>query len=75
MERLEELTSRLESGSLPLEESLAAYEEGVRITRGLLDQLDAAEKRIKALAGGREEAGTPAETAAEIGEGGCRDGR
>ena len=48
---LEELTKRLESGELPLEEALAAYEQGVAISRQLLVMLDAAEKRIRILSG------------------------
>jgi exodeoxyribonuclease VII small subunit len=52
LSRLEELTSRLEAGDLPLEEALGAYEEGVAITRRLLSQLDAAEKRIRVLTEG-----------------------
>ena len=49
--RLTELTERLESGSLPLEEALKAYEEGMAISRQLVTQLDAAEKRIEILSG------------------------
>ena len=49
--RLTELTEKLESGDLPLEEALKAYEEGVQISRRLLEQLDAAEQRIEILSG------------------------
>lgn len=49
--RLSELTEKLEAGDLPLEEALSAYEEGVKISRALVLQLDAAEKRIEILSG------------------------
>jgi exodeoxyribonuclease VII small subunit len=47
--RLSELTEKLEAGDLPLEEALGAYEEGIRISRALITQLEAAEKRIEIL--------------------------
>ncbi|MBI5527092.1 MAG: exodeoxyribonuclease VII small subunit [Deltaproteobacteria bacterium] len=49
--RLTELTEKLEAGDLPLEEALSAYEEGMKISRALIAQLDAAEKRIEILSG------------------------
>ncbi len=39
LRRLEEITSRLESGELGLEESIDAYKEGVDIARGLIAAL------------------------------------
>ena len=47
--RLEELVLHLERGDLPLEEGLAAFEEGIRLSRQCQDQLEAAEKRIAIL--------------------------
>jgi exodeoxyribonuclease VII small subunit len=38
-----------ESGELTLEDSIARYEEGVRLSRGLTAKLDEAEKRIERL--------------------------
>lgn len=56
LERLTGLTERLESGDLPLEEALKAYEEGIAISRRLIAQLDAAEKRIEILSGKGDDA-------------------
>lgn len=49
LERLEEIVQRLEAGDLPLEEALAAFEEGVGLSRRCAQQLDAAERRIEVL--------------------------
>ncbi len=49
LERLETIVEELEAGSLTLEESLARYEEGVRLSRRLTQSLDQAEKRIERL--------------------------
>lgn len=52
--RLDALVSRLEGSELPLEESLALYEEGVRLVRRLRDLLETAERRVVQLVGDRE---------------------
>jgi exodeoxyribonuclease VII small subunit len=49
IERLEGLVERLEDGELDLEASLAAFEEGVALSKGCAGQLDAAERRIEIL--------------------------
>jgi exodeoxyribonuclease VII small subunit len=49
MERLEAIVEELESGSLSLDESLARYEEGIRLSRSLTQTLDEAERRIERL--------------------------
>ena len=49
LERLETIVEELEGGSLTLEQSIARYEEGVRLSRHLTAALDAAEKRIERL--------------------------
>jgi exodeoxyribonuclease VII small subunit len=46
---LEALVARLESGELPLEAALAAFEEGVALTRACTERLDGAERRIAEL--------------------------
>lgn len=46
---LEELVTRMEEGSLSLEDSLAAFERGIKLTRDCQSALRAAELRIKAL--------------------------
>ena len=42
---------RLEGGDLPLEESIALFEKGVRLSREAQARLDAAEKRVEQLLG------------------------
>ena len=60
LERLEHIVEELEGGELSLEESLARYEEGVRLSRRLTQTLDEAEKRIEKLVegGGDQPPGT-----------------
>lgn len=50
LKRLETIVEELESGELSLEDSIARYEEGTRLSRRLTQQLDAAEQRIERLA-------------------------
>lgn len=47
--RLEQIVRSLETGSAPLDDSLALFEEGVRLVKLCNDKLDAAESRIKIL--------------------------
>lgn len=47
--RLEHVVERLESGELPLEESLAIFEEGIRLSRAGAKRLDDAERRVEEL--------------------------
>ena len=49
MERLEGLVSRLEGGDLSLEESIRAFEEGIKLVRQCTSVLGEAEKRIQRL--------------------------
>ena len=58
MKRLETIVEELESGELSLEDSIARYEEGVRLSRGLTTRLDEAEKRIERLVENEGEAPT-----------------
>jgi exodeoxyribonuclease VII small subunit len=46
---LEEVVERLESGDLSLEESLAAFEDGVRLVKYCNQKLTEVEKRIELL--------------------------
>lgn len=57
MGRLEELVSRLERGDLSLEESIGAFEEGIRLVKQCTAVLGQAEKRIQRLT--QEETGAP----------------
>ena len=52
---LEALVRKMEDGSLTLEESLKAFERGVKLTRICQAALQAAELRVKALTGDGEE--------------------
>ncbi len=47
--RLHDVVERLESGELPLEESLAAFEEGIQLSRLGSTRLDEAERRVEQL--------------------------
>ncbi|MCS6898555.1 MAG: exodeoxyribonuclease VII small subunit [Myxococcales bacterium] len=49
IQRLSKIVDQLEGGELPLEVSLALFEEGVRLTRQSQAKLDAAERRIEEL--------------------------
>ncbi|HEX3951672.1 MAG TPA: exodeoxyribonuclease VII small subunit [Steroidobacteraceae bacterium] len=49
MHDLEELVERLEHGDLPLEESLAAFERGVMLTRACQSALKDAEQKVEIL--------------------------
>ena len=57
MRELEELVDRLEQGELPLEESLAAFERGVMLTRCCQTALKDAEQKVEILL---KKAGEPA---------------
>ena len=48
--RLEQIVAALESGNLPLEESLKVFEEGVALARHCGRYLEDAERRIEILA-------------------------
>ncbi len=47
--QLQELVKKLEGGTLPLEESLKAFEEGVRLTRLCQESLSKAEQKVEQL--------------------------
>jgi len=49
MRDLEEIVERLEHGDLPLEESLAAFERGVMLTRSCQSALKDAEQKVEIL--------------------------
>src|SRR5438105_15579821 len=54
IERLRGVVEKLETGSLTLEQSLAAFEEGVRLSRRGAEILDAAERRVEVLLKGED---------------------
>lgn len=49
LERLEKIVNELEKGELPLEKSLALFEEGVQLSNSCRKELDAAEGKIEIL--------------------------
>jgi exodeoxyribonuclease VII small subunit len=57
MRELEQLVERLEQGDLSLEESLAAFERGVSLTRACQSALKEAEQKVEILL---KKAGGPA---------------
>lgn len=46
---LEEIVGRLEDGDMPLEESLALFEQGIKLSRDCRSRLTNAERRIEIL--------------------------
>ena len=51
VKRLSDIVQRLEKGDLPLEESLALFEEGVGLSKTSQAKLDNAQKRVDELLG------------------------
>ena len=51
LQELEGLTSRLESGQLPLDQLLAGYQRGAQLLKFCRDKLEAVETQIKVLEG------------------------
>ena len=49
LKRLEEIASKLEAADLPLEETLALFEEGVELASTVKAQLEQAKTRIKTV--------------------------
>lgn len=49
LDALEALVQKMESGELPLEESLKAFEQGVKLVRECQSSLSEAEQRVQIL--------------------------
>lgn len=49
LQRLEQIVGQLENGQLSLEESMKAFEEGMKLRRLCEEKLDAADKKIEKL--------------------------
>ncbi len=49
--QLEALVGQMENGALPLDRSIAAYEQGVELARICQRRLDQAEQQVKVLQG------------------------
>jgi len=58
LQKLEDLVRKMEGGDLSLEESLKAFEEGIRLARFCAKKLDEAERRIDILLKGEDTAAT-----------------
>ena len=54
VEELEQVVERLESGELSLEESLAAFEDGVKLVKFCNEKLNEVEKKIELLVKDKE---------------------
>ena len=52
--RLEEIVEKLEEGDLPLEESLSAFEEGIKLSRICAKLLNEAERKVEILIKGED---------------------
>lgn len=46
---LEDITKRLESGAMPLDEAISAYESAVKLIKLCNSKLEKAEKKVKIL--------------------------
>ncbi len=57
LKQLEDIVEELEKGELSLDESLAKYEDGIKIYRKCIELLEGAEKRLKVFT--RDEGGRP----------------
>ena len=68
MERLQAVVEQLEEGDLPLEQSLAMFEEGVRLSRAGAKRLDEAERRVEELLAAGDELQTSPLDESEAGE-------
>jgi exodeoxyribonuclease VII small subunit len=49
LRRLEQIVKELEEGELPLEQSIASFQEGMQLAKICRDKLDQAEQRIELL--------------------------
>lgn len=49
LQHLESLVERMESGELSMEESLEAFEQGIRLTRACRASLEEAEQKVQIL--------------------------
>jgi exodeoxyribonuclease VII small subunit len=49
LEKLDKIVQRLEDASLPLDEALELFEEGIKLSRFCSQKLDEAEKKVSIL--------------------------
>jgi len=51
LERLEELAQKIKEPDLPLEEAVAVFEEGIKLSKGLERDLDRIQGKVEVLLG------------------------
>jgi exodeoxyribonuclease VII small subunit len=66
LDRLEQIVEQIESGEVPLEESIEKYEEGTKLVKQCRRILDTAEHKIQLLTKGED--GQSLEPAGELSE-------
>ena len=66
MQRLEAIVQTLEQGEVPLEDSLKAFEEGMKLAKFCSEKLEEAEKKVSLLV--RESDGKYSRTPFGLGE-------
>lgn len=49
LKKIEDIVEKLESGDLPLEESLKLYEDGIKLIKTCLSKLEEVERKIEIL--------------------------
>lgn len=49
LKKLEDILRKMEAGDMTLEESLKAFEEGIRLSRLCAEKLDDAERKVEIL--------------------------
>jgi exodeoxyribonuclease VII small subunit len=65
LERLEELAQKIKEPDLPLEDAVAVFEEGIKLSKGLERDLDRIQGKVEVLLGTTE--GEDGEEKAELG--------
>ena len=53
--RIQEIAAKLESGELPLEESIKSYEQALKLIKTCSEALNKAEKKLQELSGDLED--------------------
>ena len=54
LQQVQEITSKIESGALPLEDSVSAFEHGMKILGELSAELEGMNRRLTVLRDGKE---------------------
>ncbi len=73
MARLEEIVQSLESGELSLEDSIKAFEEGMKLAKFCSKKLEEAEKKVSILI--KEDSGKYVQKPLEVPENGEQNGQ